>query len=126
MKTAKQYFIEEMSGEPLTQDCVIEHLERYAKLSESNDKLNELFHEYSHSNTKQTFESFVVNEKGYKLYKMNQEQLKNLVTDKKKLDRLIMLLPQIEKLLNYYVISAELYNPKELSKQIGKLNKKKL
>ena len=35
-----------------------------------DESLNELFKEYSHSNTKQTFESFVVNEKGYKLIKI--------------------------------------------------------
>ena len=34
-----------------------------------NKSLNELFKEYCHSNTKQTFESFVVNQKGYKLIK---------------------------------------------------------
>ena len=34
-----------------------------------NNKLTDLFKEYSHSNTKQTFESFIVNEKDYKLIK---------------------------------------------------------
>ena len=38
--------------------------------NEANGDLNDLFHEYSHSNTKQTFESFVVNAKGYKLIKL--------------------------------------------------------
>lgn len=34
-----------------------------------NNKLTDLFKEYSHSKTKQTFESFVVNEQGFKLIK---------------------------------------------------------
>lgn len=34
-----------------------------------NNKLTDLFKEYSHFNTKQTFESFIVNEKDYKLIK---------------------------------------------------------
>lgn len=32
MQTAKEYFIEQISGEPLTQDWVVEHLISFAKL----------------------------------------------------------------------------------------------
>lgn len=53
---------------------LIEELNRTKSKGEiieiNNDILNDLFYEYSHSNTKQTFESFVVNEKGYKLIKI--------------------------------------------------------
>jgi len=53
---------------------ILERLHQKGEIVEiENNELTDLFKEYSHSNTKQTFESFVVNEKGYKLIKITKQ-----------------------------------------------------
>lgn len=44
-------------------------LSKGEKVTNESIALNDLFREYSHSKTKQTFESFVINHKSYKLIK---------------------------------------------------------